>query len=258
MAPEAQRSLVNDFLTAVQFLTTAPPLIRRPFTPGEMGRSVAYYPLVGALLGLALFGADTLLAFVMPALLRAALLLALWVLLTGALHLDGFLDSCDGLLGGCTPEKRMEIMRDHRVGAYALAGGMLLFLVKFSALVALPSHFTALLLAPTLGRWGIAVAVAAFPYARPQGLGRDMKNHTTWRQAAAATFFALLITLTLVWQGGSWAGLLALVGAALTLAAAARFILQRIPGLTGDSYGAINELIETVALILLVIGLPLR
>jgi adenosylcobinamide-GDP ribazoletransferase len=249
--------MLNDFLTAVQFLTTAPPLIRRPFTPGEMGRSVAYYPLVGALLGLVLFGADTLLAIAVPAMLRVALLLVLWVLLTGALHLDGFLDSCDGLLGGYTPEKRMEIMRDHRVGAYALAGGILLFLVKFSALVSLQSSFAALLLAPALGRWGIAVAVAAFPYARPKGLGRDMKDHTTWRQAAVATVFALAFTLIAGWKGGGWSSLLALAGAALTLASATRFILKRIPGLTGDSYGAINELIETVVLILFVIGLRL-
>ena len=169
--PERFSPLVA-LLAAVQFLLISPAFIRRPFTAKELGASVGFYPLVGALLGGILVGADWLLGRVFPLPLRSALDITLWVLLTGALHLDGFLDACDGLLGGFTSEKRLEIMRDERVGAYALSGGILLLLIQFSALSALDSgRLSALLLAPVLGRWGITLALIVSPYARQNGLG---------------------------------------------------------------------------------------
>jgi adenosylcobinamide-GDP ribazoletransferase len=187
----------------------------------------------------------------MPPLVRIALVLTLWVILTGALHLDGFLDACDGLLGGFTPESRMEIMRDERVGAFALAGGVLLLLVKFSALSAVRPVAPALLLAPVLSRWGMAIALVAFPYARPQGLGKAVKDNATRRQALLATVFALLVSLAVAWWWADWWALLAMAGAALVVWGGARYTLRRIPGLTGDIYGALNEIIEVAVLLVL-------
>ncbi len=237
---------LTDFLVAVQFLTVLPPILRRAVKPDEMGRAVGYYPLVGGTVGVILLGANHLLSGYFPPLVSAALLLTLWVLLAGALHIDGFLDACDGLLGGLTSETRLEIMRDSRMGAFALAGGVLLLLLKFAALATLTMESAAaLLLAPVLGRWGMSLAIVAFPYARPEGLGKAMKDNATWRQAALAT----VITLAVAW---SWAGGRGLAVTALALVVmllAVRFTLQRIPGLTGDTYGMLNELIETVVLL---------
>jgi adenosylcobinamide-GDP ribazoletransferase len=238
------------FLAAVQFLLISPAFIRRPFTPAELGAAVGFYPLVGLLLGGLLLGADWLLGWLFPHLLRAALGLALWVLLTGALHLDGFLDSCDGLLGGFTPEKRLEIMRDERVGAYALAGGILLLLIQFSGLSALAgARPAALLLAPVLGRWGIALALVACPYARPSGLGREIKDNARLPQAVLATAFALAAILATAWLYDLWAAVAALSAALLVWFGLVRFALKRIPGLTGDLYGATNLLIETAVIL---------
>jgi adenosylcobinamide-GDP ribazoletransferase len=236
----------TDFLAAMQFLTLMPPIIRRAFTPAEMGHAVGYYPLVGLVIGLLLAGANLLLQRFFPGLVGAALLLALWVLLSGGLHLDGFLDACDGLLGGSTPERRLEIMRDHHIGAFAFTGGMLLFLVKFAALATLGIRsFPALVLAPVLGRWSMSLAVAAFPYARAQGLGKNMKDYVTWRQVGLAT----LVSLAVAWFSAGWRGL-AVAGLALyVMLAAVGFTLKRIPGLTGDIYGMINELTETAVLL---------
>ena len=198
--------------------------------------------------GLLLAAADSILAWVFPPLARSAVTLALWVLLTGCLHLDGFLDTCDGLLGGWSPEKRLEIMRDERVGAYALAGGVLLLLLKFSALASLPSHWGSLVMAATLGRWGMSLAIVAFPYARPEGLGRSMKDQAGWLHAGIATF----ITLVVVWLAGQLAGLALMALAGVVVWLGARFALRRIPGLTGDVYGALNETIELVVLLAMV------
>ncbi|MCA9874899.1 MAG: adenosylcobinamide-GDP ribazoletransferase [Anaerolineales bacterium] len=241
---------LSGVLVAAQFLTTMPPLLKRPFTSRELGQAVALFPVVGLLLGAVLVGVNLLLAMFFPTAVRAALLLVTWVLLTGVLHLDGFLDACDGLFGGFTPEKRLEIMRDERVGAFALAGGVLLLLVQFTALTAVPHLNLALLLAPTLGRWAMTLAIVGFPYARPSGLGRTMKDEAGLAEVLLATAVALIVV---VMAGGIW-GLGAMGLVALLVWLGSRFVLRRIPGLTGDIYGALCVLSETAVLLLLVIS----
>ena len=236
-------------LAALQFLTLIPPIVRRSFSPAEMGRAVAFFPLTGALIGAVLAGLNRALAHVFSAGITAGLTLAAWVTITGALHLDGFLDSCDGLFGGHTPEKRLEIMHDERVGAFGLAGGVLLLLLKYAALVSTPFPAPVLFLAPALGRWSVSMAVIGFPYARSQGLGRTMKDHAGRTQALLATGVALAVA----WLAASWLGLAALGLAGIVTWLAARFTLTRLPGLTGDLYGAICELVEMLILLLFAI-----
>jgi adenosylcobinamide-GDP ribazoletransferase len=241
------------FLAAVQFLLISPAFVRRPFTAKELGSAVGFYPLVGLILGGLLVGLDWLAGWLFPPLLRAAIVLTGWVLLTGALHLDGFLDACDGLLGGFTPERRLEIMRDERVGAYALSGGILLLLIQLSAISALDeSRLFALVLAPVLGRWGIALALIAFPYVRTSGLGREIKDNARTPQAVLATIFALVVLLVAARFYNPWSILAVFIVVLITWLAVMRFTLKRIPGLTGDIYGATNFLIETTVLLTLV------
>jgi adenosylcobinamide-GDP ribazoletransferase len=252
-APAERQNGVNilaAFFAAIQFLTVIPPVVRRPFSPTEIGWSVAFFPLVGGLVGGVLIGVDRVAGLMFPPSVCAAVILFVWVLLTGALHFDGFLDTCDGLFGGHTAEARLRIMRDERVGAYAVTGGILLILVKFSALTALANRETALLLAPVLGRWAIVSAVIGFPYARVQGLGREMKDHAGWLQGFLAT---LVVVPVAVWVDG-WLGLAALGIVWTGVLAGAWFVLRRLSGLTGDVYGCFCEVSETLVLLTLVAG----
>jgi adenosylcobinamide-GDP ribazoletransferase len=239
-----------SLFTAFQFLTTFPAVIRRAFTAGELGHSVGFFPLVGLALGGIFYGLASGLQLIFPSQVVAVILLAAWLLLTRALHFDGFLDSCDGLFGGFTPERRMEIMRDSRVGAFGVAGGGLLLLAKYTAIVSLP-QLSGLVLAPVFGRWVLSMAIFAFPYAREKGLGRDMKDNVRWPQVTLAS----MITLLAGWLLAGWLGLLAFVLAGIVLWLGAAFILRRIPGLTGDSYGALCELTELAVLLLFTAGL---
>ncbi len=232
-------------LAAVQFLTIAPPLVRRSFTDAELGRAVGYSPLVGALIGGILVGFDHLLGLFLPPGVTAALVLTGWILCTGALHLDGFLDSCDGLFGGRTPQDRLRIMRDERVGAFAVIGGVLLLLIKFQGLATISYRSAALCLAPILGRWGMTVAVVAFPYTRAEGLGRTMKDHAGWGQALLAS----AITVIAAWFLAAGFGLILILLSGSLVFLFARFVLARIPGLTGDIYGALCELLEVLVLL---------
>ncbi|HTU19879.1 MAG TPA: adenosylcobinamide-GDP ribazoletransferase [Gemmataceae bacterium] len=241
---------VMGCLAAMQFLTIAPPLVRRPFTATELGRAVGYFPLVGLLIGGLLAALDRFLTSFLPPGVTAALVLTAWILCSGALHLDGFLDSCDGLFGGRTPEDRLRILRDERIGAFAAIGGFLILLLRFQSLAALSSRSAALWLAPVVGRWGMAGAVVAFPYGRAEGLGRAMKDHAGWFQALLASATAALAAWLL---GGRLGLLIMLLSGSLTWLVA-RFVLARLPGWTGDIYGALCELLEVLVLVAFVAG----
>lgn len=240
-------------LAAFQFLTITPPIVRRAFTSQELGRSVGFYPLVGVALGGVLLALNSGLRLICPPGVVAALVLVAWVTLTRALHLDGWMDACDGLFGSFTPEKRLDIMRDSRVGAFGAVGGCLLLLVKYAALSALIEHAVILLLVPALGRWAVSIALIAFPYARHDGLGRDIKDHAHWPQAALAT----AIALAAAWLVARWTGLAAVGLAGLAMWLGACFVLGRIPGLTGDIYGALCELVEALTLLFFAAGITL-
>jgi len=239
-------------IAAFQFLTILPAIVQRTFTPQEMGRAAGWFPLVGLVLGGVLYALALGSGKIFPPPVVAVIVLATWLLLTRALHFDGFLDTCDGLFGGFTPERRLEIMRDSHVGAFGVAGGGLLLLAKFTAINSLPHPF-GLMLAPLLGRWILSIAIFAYPYAREKGLGRDMKDNVRWPQITLAT----VITLLAAGLISGWAGLLAFLLAGLTLWLGAAFILRRIPGLTGDSYGALCELAELIILLLFTAGISI-
>ena len=244
---------MGSLLSALHFLTTIPLLPERPYSHKEFGRAVGYFPLVGLLIGALVVGINYLAGFIFPESVAAAVTLVSWLVITGALHFDGFLDSFDGLLGGQDEASRLTIMKDERVGAFGFAAGASLILTKFAVLLSLtggPMATVGLLLAPTLGRWSLSLAIVTFPYARATGLGRGVKDYASWRQVALATAIASLVALlTLQWMG------LAVMGiAALVVWLCARFTMRRIPGLTGDIYGAICEIIELVVLLLLVIN----
>ena len=235
---------------ALQFLSTVPLPISVPAQPRHLGRALAFFPLAGALLGLALVALDAGLRLVQPVSVATAVVQAAAALLTGGLHLDGLMDACDGIFGGRTVERRLEIMRDSRVCSYGALAGALQLLVKYAGLVALPVELRgAGLVVPLIaGRWAMAAATWAFPYARPEGLGAAFKAGVTWRPVLAATGLA---------AAGAWVAAGAfgwfLLGLAAALAAlAGRYMAGKLGGLTGDCYGAINEVVETGVLLALV------
>ncbi len=244
------KALQTGVVVALQFLTIVPPLLRRTMTPNELGRSVTFFPLVGILIGLLLFGLHRLLSAVFPDLLTAAILLGVWTLCSGALHFDGLLDAVDGLLGGRTPEDRLRILRDARVGSFAVAAGGTILLVKFAAIGSIESPGP-LIVAPLLGRWVVSMAVILFPYARTGGLGREMKNNAGWPQAAGASAIAVAALGLYAPSVGTAAIGAAVIAVCLSAWLLVRFALARIPGLTGDIYGALCEVGETVCIVTL-------
>jgi len=239
------------FWVAWQFLTILPaPRRRQPVAEG-LGKSLDFFPVVGLVLGLALFGLDWVMGLFLPLGLVNALLVAALVVLTGALHLDGFIDTCDGLAVASSTRDKLRAMGDSRVGGFGVVGGCCLIVCKFAALAALPGALrgAALILMPVLGRWGMVGAVSFFGSAKKQGMGSLVKQEAGWKNAAMATVFSVVVAMILL----GWWGVAVLGGVCLVLLGASKWLCHVFGGLTGDMYGAIGEFVELAVLILVVL-----
>jgi adenosylcobinamide-GDP ribazoletransferase len=246
---ETPNSALTDFALAWGLLTSiALPVVPTHTSPSP-GRAAAYFPLVGLILGGVLAGAGWVLYWLLPANVAAALVLVVWVGLTGMLHLDGFMDSCDGLLPPRERTRRLEIMKDSRVGAFGVVGGVLLLLVKFTALAALPeeSRLAMLVAAPVLARWAMTWQMARYPRARSGGLGVLFTTGLGWPQVTTASAVAVGVAFFLL----GWLGLIVLAGAWLAATLVAGLAMARLGGLTGDVYGATGEVVEAALLVIM-------
>jgi adenosylcobinamide-GDP ribazoletransferase len=236
------------FLAALRFLTIIPITGRRETSPEEVGRSIVYFPLVGIIFGLILVGLSWVLGFVLPAALVNVLLVVSLVVLSGGLHLDGLVDTCDGIGGHKTVEERWRVMDDSRAGAFGIIGVCLLLLVKYVALNSVPDSWLmpTLLLMPVISRWAMVYAVFAYPYAKPSGLGKVFKQGASWPRFTVATVITLAAAVILA----QLSGLVIMFGVWVIAMAMAFYLKGKFGGLTGDTYGAINEVAEVLVLIL--------
>ncbi len=248
-------SQYTEFAAAVRFLSILPmpgrtQLLDKDEVTTRLVVGCEYFPLVGLLLALLLWSLVLLLAPLVPQLVLAALLVAALVILTGGLHLDGLMDSCDGLFGGSTRERKLEIMRDSRVGSFGVLGAICILLLKFALFASLRVHALplALLIALPSSRWAMVLALRVFPGARPTGLGAAFHQAVTTERLLLAGIVALAIVLLI----GQFIGLIVWLAGTVSTLILGLLITRSLGGLTGDSYGAIEEVVEVVALLVLV------
>jgi adenosylcobinamide-GDP ribazoletransferase len=242
------RALVlRPLLAAFGFLTRLPVAGAHP-ADQDLGRSVAFFPVVGLALGLAVAAGAFVTAGLVSPLLRGALLAALLAILTGGLHLDGLADLFDGLGAARGDRARMlEIMRDGRIGAFGAAALAFLVLAKVAALAEVLGRgdLLVVLVFPAVARAAVTPLVALFPYARPEGLGRAFAGHAGRREVGIAVAFTAGLLLV---GGGARLLLPALVAGAVALALGV-WLGRKLGGLTGDVYGAAIELTEVAFLV---------
>lgn len=252
---------MRPFWIALQFLSRLPCPTVRHVDDDLIGQSALFYPLVGAIIGLLLFAASWLLTLdpshdvlrTAPNLV-AALVLILWVSLTGALHLDGLGDSADAWLGGGHDKQRsLEIMKDPRAGTAAVVTMVLLLLVKLAALAQLFSQHIIwpLLLAPILARSAALALLLITPSARSEGFAAQVTKHLPRGIAGTVIFIIAVLTLLVAPFNG---GLLLFSTVVMTLLLR-RVMLKRLDGTTGDTCGALVEIIEATCLVSLGLSL---
>ena len=237
---------MNSFLVGLQFLTRIRIVRQTVWTAEDFGRSTRFFPLVGLVLGICYALAAWILISVLGMrALTAALLLILPLLLTGGLHADGFMDTADGVFSGRERERKLEIMKDSRVGSFGVVAFVLLMFLQFALLLDMspPLLVSVFFVMPIIGRMAMVLAVSCFPYARADGMGKtfaDMADRGTVAIAAVTTSvlvipIGLLATLALV---------LGIVFALLFC----RWMTAILGGVTGDVYGAATVLTETIVL----------
>ena len=235
--------------TAFGLMTTLPVRLPDDWSAGDSGRAAVWYPFVGLVIG-----AFTLLAWkgtalIFPPWVAAVMTLLVWVVLTGGLHLDGLADCCDGLLASTSVERRLEIMKDPRIGAFGVTGLILILLVKAAALASLtPVSSFSILLAASLARFCILPA-ALVPLARPSGMGADFalgfrRSFILWG-AVIPLVIAFLLGIR---------GFVAILVGLGTLSLILLFARSRIGGVTGDVFGMTVEIVEAVVLLTFLIG----
>ncbi|KKO51057.1 adenosylcobinamide-GDP ribazoletransferase [Paenibacillus sp. DMB20] len=254
---------------AFQFLSRFPVKANLDYSPALFLQSVKFYPAVGAAIGLVVWVGAAGLAYLLPPLPAAALTLILWVWLTGGLHMDGWMDTADGILSYRSREKMLDIMKDSRVGAMGVLACVLLLMLKLSLIYSLlhqGPNYSGLLLLPLIwSRWFMVHAMASWPMARGKdGLAGNFHGLGKGQQWAAllmavvlsgaaasiapsiamdsrsvlAALLGFLIVPVALWCAGVWLG---------------RRLNAALGGLTGDTYGALNEFLEAVGLLLLVL-----
>ena len=207
---------------------------------------------IGALLGLL----DHILHIAgMPILTRSAVVVVAWVALTGGLHLDGAMDTADGL-AVTDPKRRLEVMVDSHTGAFGAIAAIALLLLKTVALSELLNWRWFLLpLVAGWGRWSQQVAIARYLYLKPTGKGAFHKAAIrSWRDVVPSLLMLLLLSLLpiFVLLNTRWLGMGLLSGGAIALVVPAWFN-RKLGGHTGDTYGAVVEWTEAILLISLTV-----
>lgn len=242
------RDELGLFLAAAGFLTRLPLPADDGWEADRMARASRYFPAVGALVGLAGGAVWWLAGAFLPGVLAAGLGLAAMIALTGALHEDGLADCADGLGGGRSREDALEIMRDSRTGSYGVLALILSLGLRWAALASLApaAGVLALVLAGGIGRAMMVPATALAAYARPEGVGSLVARGARGEEIGVALGTALVLAVL-----GGWAGLLALVLAAVVAGALLAWMARRIGGYTGDGLGAIAQAGEVTVMLVL-------
>ncbi|MBI3458489.1 MAG: adenosylcobinamide-GDP ribazoletransferase [Candidatus Rokubacteria bacterium] len=238
---------MRDLLIACRYLTALP--LPRSAGPGDLGRAAGWFPVVGLLLGVILAALALLVERGAPPLVGAVLIVALWALLTGGLHLDGLADALDGLGGGWSREEALAIMRDARTGAYGVTAIVLVLAAKLATIAGLSPglRWRALIVAPVLARLGPLVLSRLCPPARGEGAGHVFALSVRAPGLAVGLLTAAAVALGLLGPAGALLFVLAVAGAALF----AWYLRRRLGGLTGDCLGALVEALEAVSLVAL-------
>ena len=242
---------IRQLFCAAQFLTILPIPGNWVKEPGDLSKSMRYYPLVGLLIGALECFCYLLASRIFPTWLSVVMTFSFGILLTGGLHLDGFADMCDGFYAGKNRAEILSIMKDPHVGTMAILGLFCLLTLKLALLYAVVGQIkllAAFYFVPSLSRWVMTVSASLFSYGRSEaGTAQAFVEGAGKVEIfLSALFMAVIAYGFFKFQGLCIAGLI--LGFCLLCA---RFIARKLEGVTGDVLGALNELAETAALMAL-------
>lgn len=254
-------------IQAYQWLTIVP-LFRIPYSETTVRRSLVFYPLVGWTIGLVLVAVLSFFTIFFPPVVAGMLVLSVWIIISGGLHLDGFMDTADGILSHRSQERMLEIMKDSRVGAWGVISCVLLLCIKGTALIYFSEMITDdpqlrsqlwlfLSVIPMYSRTFMVWAVVQWPYARKKGFGSPLQQAGRLDAVLAISVSLLCMLLSkavldhFYWDFHFAFLLMLFLLTAIVGTVLASYINRKLGGLTGDTYGALNEFVEMILLLVI-------
>lgn len=281
---------MTPFFIALQFLTRLKIVNQTEWSVEDFGKSVVAFPYVGLIIGLILALLYGILSPFIPLVPLMLILVIAEFLITGGLHADGLMDTSDGLFSGRERDRKLEIMKDSRIGSFGVVAFVFLTLLKWQLLTAIPTaEFIpmALIMMPLMSRWSLVLSIRSYPYAREQGMGAAFANlapkHVITYNTLSTFFMPIVILLigvilyTLLYgvysifsiaDVGYVVGLGVLVYATLGIfqinivsmiityiinRILNHYIVKQLGGTTGDTYGFVVEVTEVLLLLIYII-----
>lgn len=245
--------MIKEMIIALTFLTRIPLEINFTYGAEDMGKTARYFPLVGLILGLTVATAIYLFSFI-DVQLAAVIGILTGILLTGGFHLDGFMDTADGIFSARTRERMLEIMKDSRVGAHGVTAAIILLLLKFVLYGMVgknhPDVFWVVIMAYIFSHWSMVYAILFFPCARKEGLGHIFITHKRKSDFPIATILTVLPVL--IFQ--NWFAFIPLIATFFLIWLYCSRIVKILGGLTGDVHGAVSEITEVLFILIYIIG----
>lgn len=239
------KNIFKGFSLSISMLTILPFFKVHNFNKGINGYAVMFYPFVGFLLGMVLWAVFELLSGYLPSLHLGIIIFSLWVLLSGALHLDGLSDTIDGLF--VSKEKAIEVMKDPHVGGMGMILSIVFLILKASSLAVFEAFYL-LPIVLMLSRFNAVIAIYLFPYISKAGMGTLAKQELKTWQVLIALLYVLILSFSSLW-------LIAISLSVLTLCAI--FFIKRYGGFSGDIYGFTIEVTELLLLNAILLGIGL-
>ena len=237
------------FILTLQFLTRIPINVDLKATEEDFAKGVVYFPVVGLIIGAVELAVLTAASYALGGIFPVICCLLAATAITGGLHIDGLADTCDGVFSSRTRDRMLEIMRDSRIGTNGAIAIVFDYLLKLSLLAMLSGKglYFAVLLSPVAAKTMVVLLMKTSVYARSgPGLGGLYLEKQTWGATIGAVALGIvIISLT----AGIW-GIVALAGCAVICFLYRGFIYSKLQGMTGDTLGAANELME-IAFILI-------
>jgi adenosylcobinamide-GDP ribazoletransferase len=239
--------VVRWFILCLQSATIVPTVQLRDVSNEEVRESVVFWPLMGFLLGLIAYGTQwvSVRYLHLSTLLSSVLAMTVYVVLTGGLHVDGVMDTADAIGSRKPRDIALDIMKDSRVGAMGVMVCVLMLMVRIVAVSDAPvTDFRPFLVVPTLSRLGMVWSIQLAPAARPDGLGAYFARKIPYASTVAASVYGLGLCVLVI--GGLEPLMRVLVTMAMLSLAFIRWMIRKFGGMTGDTYGALNEILECV------------
>ncbi len=243
---------MKKIILMLQFLTTIPIRYEVSATQKDFGKSMAYAPIAGLVIGALLVGVHKVAELTNNSLFSAVAVVIFYLFITGGLHIDGLGDSFDGLFSGRSKERMLEIMRDSRVGTNAVIVVFSVLILNIASINAISTQiiYKALILMPVIGRLGSVCSAGMSGYARSgEGLGKAFIDYCGFKEILIGVIITSVVSLLLF----GYKGLIFVVAAIIFTYLFVKFVEKRIGGMTGDTCGAGCELNQTLFLILLMV-----